>query len=446
MVFAVSDKELGLSASEATITLLIGGQDAVVANVTRGAKEPKITFYSLDYSTYEEYEVDTTQPLEIEWNETNFGFLKKLRFVANFDWKIEGFPKWISNPESYPIATEGGASDEFMHILTTDYAAYTDTESMEATINVVSKANPEISFPLTLTTRGAKDLMQVTHTDGFGLFSFDTDGTYGSALDDSRLNFYDFSYVAAAVGSFNPIYIISCAANGDGTYTFDSESTYADSWVWVDPSETTHYDDDGNLITDKDEDIIYNDYLIESFRKVEVGANSGKDRAAVIIVLPTALETAYQRPTDFYTADGSLKGEVEEYVVAYIEQKGTSGSSLEFAWPPMISATIGAMSEVESSELYWHYVSEFGIPEGSVYTLTYDSAGAAQIKFPFAFDMENDMITVGSKAGDSSWLTSEPGEGYFTISMQAEGAAEGYVILKQGWFNKVAIHCVQKAK
>ncbi len=444
VVFKVNDKEMGFSSSTATIDIVATSISYELAEVTRAAEEASITFYALDYSTYEEYELDSSEPLAIEWSESNFAFIAKLHFVANFAWQVEGLPAWISNSASNPIATEGTADDEFSQILTTAYAGYTLDETMEATINVVCADNADISYPLTLTTPGAKGLMVVTENEGFGTFSFDADGTYGASLDGTSSDSYDFSYVVEYSDSAEAEYAITCTSDGNGGYSF-SDSEWATSWVTLSQAEESLYDGSDATYSSTVEDVTYGDYLRESFRSVSVEANSGDEaRAAAIFVLPASIISSYDSPADFYSSDGSLKEEVEQYLIGYVEQKGGAGGSmLEFAGEPIVDATISVMDELTWGDYYYYYSSEYTISDENMFVLEFASSGAAQINYPAGYSIDNfRTFTISGDSGD--WLTVEGAETYFTVSMQASEYSEGSVVLVSNWLNVISIHCIQK--
>ncbi len=445
LTFVVSDSELGFSDDQATITLSMGGESKAIATVSRSGEQTTITFYSLNTDTYEEYEIDPNEPFEIEWSDKTGSFSRKLHFVANFDWVIEGLPAWISNPTSSPIATAGDADVEFSHVFITDYSAYTNEEQMESTINIVSKSDPEISYPLTLVTRGAKGLMVLTASDSYQGFSFDADGAYTSQMDGMVFSSYDFTYVTEGDPTYAPPFAISCNYDGNGGYIFDSNSDWASSWVYVDEA----YDD---IYSSREviEDVKLGDYLTEATRTLSVGANSGAEpRYAAIFALPSSIYSSYNRVSDFYDASGNVKSEIEEYIIGYVNQSGSEGMSLQFAWEnPSRTATITKMDE--SHPYYYYYLYEFSVPSDAIFILEYQQAGAEQINFPFAFNWDTDGMIFNTittpLAGEEQWLSVEPAETYFSVMMNASQASEGYVILQQNSLNAVAIHCVQKVQ
>ncbi len=433
ITFVVNDNELNFSDAQGTITLTMGDESAVIANVSRQGLEPTITLYSLDMTTYEEYEITTDDIFAIEWSENGFNFSRKLRFVTNFDWVIEDLPAWISNPDSSPLATAGSAGDEFSNFLSTDYSQYSDQELMEATMTITSEDNPEISYPLTLTTPGSKSMMKVTAIDSYSGFAFDADGNYGSSLDGTTNSTYNFDYLVESNPEACPELLISCSVDEAGEYYFDDQSTWADSWLFID---------------EREESVAYGQYLSHIYCEVSVLPNESETaRYAAIIALPSSLYSSYATVADLYDAStGALKAEVEPYLISYVSQKaGLGAPELELAWDPMgITATISRL-DASWGEYYDFYQSEYGIPADALYVLEFSKSGAAQVLYPVDLDWYGDSINVYPLVeGESiTWLSIEGAETYFTVYMSASSAAAGTIIVNQDGENVVAIHCVQ---
>ncbi|MFI3285829.1 MAG: hypothetical protein R3Y08_04170 [Rikenellaceae bacterium] len=450
LVFQVNDSEFGFGDDSGTITLSMGGESAVVANISREGKEATIVFYSLNMETYEEYEIDPNEPFELPWSNNAGNFSRKLHFEANFDWVIEGLPDWISNPTTYPVPTAGNAGDPFSHMLVTDYSGYTNEEQMEATIKIVSESDPEINYSLTLTTRGAKALMVLTASDSYQGYNFDADGTYGSQLDGTTNSKYDFTYITEGEPELAPPFAISCSADGNGGYSFDSNSDWASSWVYIEEAYDDVYDQEQSIVSEIIEDVRLGDYLTMATRSIAVGVNSGAEaRSAAIFALPESLYNDYSNVTDFYDASGSVKAELEQYIIGYVEQKGAAGVALEFMWDnPSRTATITKMDP--SHELYDFYLYEFSVPADAIFILEYQNTGAEQINYPFTFNWDTDNIiwrTITTPlSGEEEWLSLEPAETYFQVTMGASQYSEGYVILQQNSLNAVAIHCIQNVQ
>ncbi len=438
VTFVVNSKEMDFDSDKGSITLKIDTESKVVATVTRSGREAKLTFYKVDVATQEETEIPAGEPLVIEWSEFNFNFSTKLHFKANFDWKMEGLPAWINNPSNDPIPSAGEANVDFQEFFVTDYAHYTTDEQMEATITVVSLDNPEISYPLTIKTVGAKGLIKITATDGFKGFNFEVDGTYINELDGNRFDHYTVSYVMESSNLYAP-FSIECESDGNGGYWFGEvndlgalEYKSADSWVWVDPNESKS-------------DEIYPDITLFN-KTVMVQPNTDEARAAAIFSIPGSEFDNYRDRANLFTSDGTIKPEVEKYILGYVNQDGATGGNLDFAWPnPDRVATITKMEE--SHDLYYYYLYELSVPANSIYILEYPAAGSEQINFPFNFNFDTDAISVSLfeelNDGEVSWLSVEPSDTYFTVLMNAAKSQTGSVVLKQSGVNKVAIHCVQ---
>ncbi len=445
VTFVVNDNEIDFVGAEGEITLKIGTEEQVVATIAREGKESTITFYDLDITTGESTEHPEGEPFVIDWANNANAYSRKISFVTNFNWSMEGLPEWISSPSNDPIPTKGEAGVEFSRFFATDYNFYTMDESMEATLTIVNDSNPEDKYTFTISTDGAKEFFKVISSNGYQGFAFEADGTYADQLDGTSFSSYDFSFVTEADKMYTPV-VIECEADGNGGYWFGEvddmgQVSYPHAYDWV---YIGYSDDVINTTYESGALGLYNSV-------VEVIANEGDARSAGVFAFPTSIEGDLSTPADFATLfddSGLIKAEYEKYFVGYVTQEGSS-AGLEFLYADYVSSEVASLTAMDpSNEYYEYYMSEYGVSGSGIYILEYAEAGAgggmAMIELPYVFDFEaGDDISVPSAY--TSWLTAELAENYFIISMNSTTAkSDGVVILKQGYLNKFVIQCIQK--
>ncbi len=403
ITISINDNNSSTQDDNGEVILTIGEQSQTIATITRIAQETTISLwaYNFEQEIFEPFDLES--PLNLEWCQSQAAHIAKLSFSTNFAWQLSGFPSWLTTIDGSQITDEGSADQSFEQLLSTDLAAYTLDEQMSATLNITCPDNSAISYPVTITSPGAKGLMRVVESDDSG-FSCIVEGST-SSVD-------------------NQIITLSYTLDENGAQTFNSSDI---SWITM----------------SKGEDIDYG-YLTKISRTITLEQNRGQEaRQAAIFVLPLSLLESTDS-AELYDSSGELKEEYAPYIVAQIEQSGTEPSpSLEFAAEPTIDATI---SMVTDEDLIQFYLSEFGLAEDSIYQLTYATAGSAQICFPEGVSAAGQGYLKGILSGEESptWLSVMGGMESFTITMNSTEYSTGYIIVQNDGINIAVIHCIQR--
>ncbi|MFI3317201.1 MAG: hypothetical protein SNF93_06500 [Rikenellaceae bacterium] len=438
---SINDENLDFGNDQGKITLTLSDESKVViAVLTRQGNEPSISFTYMNYETYADEELNIEETFVLGWNDNSFSYAGKIGFTANFPWRIEGLPDWITNSTSSPIQTEGSADDVFSQLLSTSYANYLDAELMEATITVVCQTNSDISYSLDIQTQGAKGLMSLIRADAYYGFVFDADATYYSDLYSSRYTYYTFSCIVESNPSLCEPFAVSCSA--DGIFSEDSQIV---DWVHTNHTEEITYDDSDNYVGGVEiEDTKYT-YLTQFERWLSVDENElSQERSAAIFVLPSSV--TFDSVADLYD---STTGEVKEEYAPYIIERVTQAALITEAQVELYNSTsytttVAISQYAEDSQIAIYYAGQYDVPVDAIFLVTYATAGSAQFKFPLGCS-----YTAGYTIDPSStsWISYEATDEYFTLTMSnTEANKSGYIILKNSaGENAVYIRCTQTA-
>ncbi len=436
---SINDDNLGFGQDEGRITLTLSdGGKVVIAILTRQGTEPVISFTYMNYETYTDEAFDIDEVFVLKWNENSLSYSGKIGFTANFPWRIEGLPDWITNSTSNPIQTEGSADDIFSQLLSTSYANYLDLELMEATIKVVCQTNSDISYSVNIETQGAKGLMNLIRADAYYGFVFDADATYYSELYSSRYTHYTFSCIVESNPTLCEPFAVTCSSDA----LFSADSQLAD-WVHITHSQEITYDDSDNYVAGNDiEDIKY-PYLTQFERWLTVDANDiAQERSAAIFVLPSSV--TYSSISDLYDATtGEVKEEYAPYIIEYITQAALiTDVAVELYNSTSYTTSVTISKYDETSAIASYYAGKYSVPADAVFLVTYAENGSAQFKFPLGVSYATGYTV---DPDNSSWIKYEATDEYFTLSMSnTEAGKSGYLILKNSdGDNAVFIRCTQ---
>lgn len=438
---SINDENLDFGNDQGKITLTLSDESKVViAVLTRQGNEPSISFTYMNYETYADEALNIDETFVLDWNDNSFSYAGKIGFTANFPWRIEGLPDWITNSTSSPIQTEGAASDVFSQLLSTSYANYLDSELMEATITVVCQTNSDISYSLDIQTQGAKGLMSLIRADAYYGFVFDADATYYSDLYSSRYTYYTFSCIVESNPSLREPFAVSCSADG----IFSSDSQIVD-WVHMNHTEEITYDDSDSYVGGVEiEDTKYT-YLTQFERWLSVDENElSQERSAAIFVLPSSV--TFDSVADLYDATtGEVKEEYAPYIIEHVTQAALiTEAQVELYNSTSYTTTVAISQYDETSQIAIYYAGQYDVPVDAIFSVTYATAGAALFKFPLGCS-----YTAGYTIDPSStsWILYEATDEYFTLSMSnTEANKSGYIILKNSdGENAVYIRCTQTA-
>lgn len=323
------------------VSLTMGGQTKVIAQVTRGTAAREFELYLSKYSTddddfimpyefdetpltkYDGTEAPTTAPegtAELKWPVRVGEPMQVVKGSSNFDWLISA-PEWIE--VSSPVAIDGEA-DSKQFFVTALFSKLTDAQldGAVALLDIYDSNIADVETPganahnrYCFTLPALRDVIR--SNDQGATFSFNGDGYYvdtnGTVLTDQDCTM--------DITSANGLKFYVVAPSPYGGY-----EAYGNDWVTITPESA--WDDSEGAFQSKR-------YTIK------VGAY-GANRTATILALPQTVAASINTAGDLNeqllkTEDGSdeIKDELKPYIFATIEQEvsgGDSGDSDEFLY------------------------------------------------------------------------------------------------------------------
>lgn len=308
----VSDQEEYDNSRSIDVTLSMGGQSQVIATITRGVLVRYFNLSACDVdenldfvfsddpegsTTFKYSEVlDPAQGrIEMLWPETMQGFRRPIKIEANFDWRLSSKPEWISNLS--PSSGKAGSVVEIQ--LVGDPTKYPLEDSQE-TIVFCDAANSEQTYTYPIYIDGCADRFTFSIDKGTA-FTFNAKGEY--AQDASGMITWNETGVSVTVTGIAGYKLFALNQN-NGSY--DSEATWV-SW-------TSEEGDNASV-----------NVLKPTIYAITVAVNpTAEARSAGIVALPADLAAQVNTASDLL-GGGTLKSEYEDYVIATLNQDGSTG-------------------------------------------------------------------------------------------------------------------------
>lgn len=405
------------------VSLTMGGQTKVIAQITRGTAAREFELYLSKYSTddddfimpyefdetpltkYDGTEAPTTAPegtAELKWPVRVGEPMQVVKGSSNFDWLISA-PEWIE--VSSPVAIDGEA-DSKQFFVTALFNKLTDAQldGAVALLDIYDSNIADVETPganahnrYCFTLPALRDVIR--SNDQGATFSFNGDGYYvdtnGTVLTDQDCTMD----ITSAKGL--EFFVVAPSQYGSGY------EAYGNDWVTITPESS--WDDSEGAIQDKS-------YTIK------VGAY-GANRTATILALPQTVAATIDEEEDLNEQllddNFDIKEELKPYIFATIEQAVTTaeeeGFSIEVnsSTSHMVGEGLAATFVKVDSEQYFYdhmddaylinYYDYFmnGVP---IYVLTFNSAAAEGGGVLFDIKSAYDNATI--PAADT-WLHAE---------------------------------------
>lgn len=405
------------------VSLTMGGQTKVIAQITRGTAAREFELYLSKYSTddddfimpyefdetpltkYDGTEAPTTAPegtAELKWPVRIGEPMQVVKGSSNFDWLISA-PEWIE--VSSPVAIDGEA-DSKQFFVTALFSKLTDAQldGAVALLDIYDSNIADVETPganahnrYCFTLPALRDVIR--SNDQGATFSFNGDGYYvdtnGTVLTDQDCTMD----ITSAKGL--EFFVVAPSQYGSGY------EAYGNDWVTITPESS--WNDSEGAIQDKS-------YTIK------VGAY-GANRTATILALPQTVAATIDEEEDLNEQllddNFDIKEELKPYIFATIEQAVTTaeeeGFSIEVnsSTSHMVGEGLAATFVKVDSEQYFYdhmddsylinYYEYFmnGVP---IYVLTFNSAAAEGGGVLFDIKSAYDNATI--PAADT-WLHAE---------------------------------------
>lgn len=405
------------------VSLTMGGQTQVIAQITRGTAAREFELYLSKYSTddddfimpyefdetpltkYDGTEAPTTAPegtAELKWPVRVGEPMQVVKGSSNFDWLISA-PEWIE--VSSPVAIDGEA-DSKQFFVTALFNKLTDAQldGAVALLDIYDSNIADVETPganahnrYCFTLPALRDVIR--SNDQGATFSFNGDGYYvdtnGTVLTDQDCTMD----ITSAKGL--EFFVVAPSQYGSGY------EAYGNDWVTITPESS--WNDSEGAIQDKS-------YTIK------VGAY-GANRTATILALPQTVAATIDEEEDLNEQllddNFDIKEELKPYIFATIEQAVTTaeeeGFSIEVnsSTSHMVGEGLAATFVKVDSEQYFYdhmddsYLIDYyeyfmnGVP---IYVLTFNSAAAEGGGVLFDIKSAYDNATI--PAADT-WLHAE---------------------------------------
>lgn len=405
------------------VSLTMGGQTKIIAQITRGTAAREFELYLSKYSTddddfimpyefdetplakYDGTEAPTTAPegaAELKWPVRIGEPMQVVKGSSNFNWLVSA-PEWIE--VSSPVAIDGEA-DSKQFFVTALFSKLTDAQldGAVALLDIYDSNIADVEAPganahnrYCFTLPALRDVIR--SNDQGATFSFNGDGYYvdtnGTVLTDQDCTMD----ITSAKGL--EFFVVAPSQYGSGY------EAYGNDWVTITPESS--WDDSEGAIQDKS-------YTIK------VGAY-GANRTATILALPQTVAATIDEEEDLNEQllddNFDIKEELKPYIFATIEQAVTTaeeeGFSIEVnsSTSHMVGEGLAATFVKVDSEQYFYdhmddsylinYYEYFmnGVP---IYVLTFNSAAAEGGGVLFDIKSAYDNATI--PAADT-WLHAE---------------------------------------
>lgn len=280
----ITDAAWGFEEDVANITLKMGGQEQVIATVTRDPKEYELSVVNEEGETVDKVVIDEKG-------------LATYTVVSNFEFAVSKTPEWLT---AMPYEIEGEA---FNKTITFTINRGYEKNAADSVIVFANTDSVQIEIPVSYSGMNPTDI-SFTPSSTWGL-NVSADGkTYFSALNTDVVNEAPYKVtIAAANDAYSLVY-----------YNFDSQygmtqiqTSYETPWF--------------NAADDKKGNVT-----------VSFAENTGAERKGYLFAFPNAIYDEIKNNLDGFICDQStdvwqLHSQAEKYLVAeFIQQAGEVSS------------------------------------------------------------------------------------------------------------------------
>lgn len=409
----VSKTEEFSDSRKCKVTLTMGGQSKVIAELERPAKQRTLTMYSAkvadgeiqfveDGSTYD-YNAEEAESIDLIWTGTDFRL--PIKVESNYSWTVKT-PDWarIDVPEK-------SAGTVTVNVYGVP-SAYPE-EAAEG--KILFMAGETVVKEYGITIPGCKDIFSYSLDMGQEELDFNFSGQIKTAM-----GYVDGPIMAEIHGTSEAaVFAVELV---DGAYAVNSVS--GPSWLVID---TDDYD------SSEGADVL-------QYRDVTISAslNEGEDRKAVIFFMPP---TVSQRGAELFNADlDTVKEEFAQYAVSVI-QHSSNQEFIQMIANASDMAVSGAVFTVSEDEGLYTKFGQTRFAYELVYSNQY-SRDNARMMFTSA--------VTSVKVFNESGVEDTESEGFLSITLDedkkggvidmiAETESVGYVVLYGATDNVLAV-------
>ncbi len=459
---ATTDQENFDESPVCKVSLSMGGETRVIAEITRNNTPREFNLYASDYDELGEiflYTFSGTDPLTkfpdaeenpetapegsvtMQWSNSSYQYVFKAS--SNFKWNLSQ-PAWMEEANLQDKTDENDKPYVQIRI-----QAKFNEETIDGAVGVLDFYDAGIDKTedpgnnahnkYYVQMPAFRDLIRFPYSDMNANFSFNADGKYVSQSLGSDETLYD--NLSTTVSSTKGLKFFVLIPDGYGGYYSHAANDKA-NWVTIEDT----WDENGGVFQ-------------QHAYTVSVAANAEKERTASLLALPQTIAAGIDETMNLddqlLDTSGSfdIKEEYKQYVYASITQDGASGSESGFSISPNANSqhmfdNDSAKWEVIDSENYFYeddYLMNFGeefmngVP---IYRLTYNTEGCegGSIILTIKGSFDYSFVGVSSEYLDAKWLyedhwSDKPGETSMVVSMSfnpCETGVKGTIALYQG--------------
>lgn len=422
------------------VSLTMGGQTKVIAQITRGTAAREFELYLSKYSTddddfimpyefeetplakYDGTEAPTTAPegaVELKWPVRIGEPMQVVKGSSNFDWLVSA-PEWIE--VSSPVAIDGEA-DSKQFFVTALFSKLTEDQldGAVALLDIYDSNIADVETPganahnrYCFTLPALRDVIR--SNDQGATFTFDGDGNYV----DTNGTVMTATDCKIDITSAKGLEFFVITPDGYGGY-------YANGINWVTITPESAWDDSEGAIQSKR-------YTIQ------VGAYAG-NRSATILAMPqTVAATINKDNLEGALLDSNrnydLKEEFKPYIFATIEQEGAAptpvdGFSLSYTEDATNNYYVQSgyfnledLTEVDpNSDTDVYENAEYIEAGAKLYRLTYGNESMSQGSLALLLSGEYTSCTANPYTSSDWLIFMDMGDGTCMISMSGYGDA-----------------------
>ena len=327
VVIGVSEVEEFDTNRSCEVTMAMGGQESVVARLTRFSTNISHVVHAVkmedgeaqflpDGSGYDYEETDATS-LNLYW--TGSSYRLPIKVEANYNWRYTG-PEWMTI--DIPEKVSG-----IQNLVIESVASALPLDAATGTLTFVN--GTDVVKEYTVTIPGSRDIFSMSVANSLTELIFNAKGHYKTSAGFIQANPEEgLEDIYFSMYGPDDIRVLAITAEG-GSYTVK-----APSWLHMDIQEYN---------TSEGEEVLQTRIV-----KVTVDENTGiNERKAAIFVLPQAVAAT---AADLYDAQG-VKAEYQQYMIP-VQQLSSNQPFVTLLANPSVAAASGArLTATTDSEL-----------------------------------------------------------------------------------------------
>lgn len=341
VLLSVSNDMWSIDESSANISLSMGGEEKVIAQITRGSQNIELKDANGNVYGNDNY-------IGMSYNVT--GINGKFSFTGNFNWELTSCPEWLTIVEGLPVKANKNQTVELNMNVIKKYWASSGEDNI-----VFKMQGSEQSVTIPVKYDGIPEgIVELDGIDNSWNWNISKDGKQywkeGSDFND-EIKPTDFPFTFNVIAKENKYAIVRIEQNG----------------------KYMNVDDENGFLT------VENDGL-GTVSVASVDENTGGERIAYVVAMPQNVydemiakveEADWVYDGILLTSDGSdIASEYEKYVALAFTQEGETASSGGFSIMMNASTPLEAVQGDGGTGAGDIISSEYGVPMEQIYSVS----------------------------------------------------------------------------